>query len=231
MSVTIDAKSFYIKLKCNLDFLSVKQYYERRGWKIVYFTESSDLITKFKLLEKAKNEKAFVYKEEALKYIFVRKNLSEYEKRRAIFHEAGHIELKHEFSRLTKDAQEREADEFASVLEDCCDKKYNSRTPLLTMAVSVIIVLTALIVHHTVNTDATTPLQNNDAVQSVPAPENNGNTDFLSGIQNDVYITPSGDKYHMQNCYYIRTNDTAFAIDIDDAKKSYLPCSFCIYEQ
>lgn len=216
--------SFYIKLKCKLDFLSVKQYYEREGWKIVYFTEKSEIINLLDLHEKAKTEKAFIYHDEGTKYIFVNRELSAYEQRRAIFHEAGHIELKHEFSRLTKDAQEHQANEFASALEDYSDKKYNSRTPLLTMAVSVIIVLTALLVHHTVNTDATTTLQKNDVVQSVPAPEN-------ISIQTDVYITPSGDKYHTQNCYYIRTNDKAFAIDIDDAKKSYLPCSICIYEQ
>ena len=46
-------------------------------------------------------------------------------------------------------------------------------------------------------------------------------------IYDIVYITKTGDKYHKQDCYYIRGRNT-LAITLSEANnQGYLPCSVC----
>lgn len=50
-------------------------------------------------------------------------------------------------------------------------------------------------------------------------------------VDNDVYITPSGDKYHKKTCQYVKNNDSAAKTPLNDAiSLGYLPCKVC-FEQ
>lgn len=49
--------------------------------------------------------------------------------------------------------------------------------------------------------------------------------DDLSKRNSLVYVTPSGTKYHLDNCRFL--TDSRKAIPLQDAKKKYAPCSVC----
>ncbi len=219
MSVKRNAKKFFKKINRNLDFLTVKQYYERNGWKIFYFSETDSTIEELGLEEKAKNEKGFIYNEDNLKYIFININLSEREKRDTIFHEAGHIELEHKYSDLNNDAIERQANEFANILINMCGDDNHSKKTIIVLSciIALMFIINLLLVlfyfDDTSKIQTSTPVSNDITVETE---------------HQYVYVTPSGNKYHLQNCYYIRNNEQAHSIDIKSAEKSYLPCSICI---
>lgn len=120
LSIQRKAKYFVIKLRGNIDFLTIKQYYERLDWKVVIFSDNSPIIDELNISELPKS-KGFVFFDERIKYIFVRAGLSPKDKRNVIIHEAAHIELNHMFSDLTEDAKERDATEFSNVVLRCAE--------------------------------------------------------------------------------------------------------------
>lgn len=224
MSVKKAAKKFLRKINRNLDFLTVKQYYEKNGWKIHYFSESDSIIEELELQEKAQREKGFIYNEGNIKYIFINVNLSEREKRDVIFHEAGHIELNHEYSDLNNNAIERQANEFANILIDfCSNNTHNNKTVIVLLSVIAILLIINLIICSGLNNDAEIQTAIPKTTDTDIAVENNINDE-----QQYVYVTPSGKKYHLQDCYYIRNNPKAYKIDITTAEQSYIPCSVCV---
>lgn len=232
MSVKIKVIKFIRKLGRNIDFLSVKYYYERNGWKIIYFTESSEVIIDLNLYEKAKTEKGFIYNENNIKYIFIKKGLSELDKRNVIFHEAGHIELNHEYSELSKDAKERQAQDFASFLISQSEKKPAFFNSMQLSIISVIVIVTALLVHHSSSGVALGFAKNFDTHSKVVTQNPSINFEKIADNEQEYFfVTPSGHKYHLPHCYYIRNNQNAFEINASSAKQSYSPCSICIYEQ
>ena len=232
MSVNIEALRFLIKLRYNVDFLPVKHYYERNGWKIIYFAETNKILEKFGLQEKAKTEKGFIYTVDNFKYIFIKKSLSDIEKRNVIFHEAGHIELNHKYSELDDEEIENQAKEFASVLIKHCGKN-NRFSSIAVSIISVLIIGISIVIHHTASGDAALSTTSNTSIyyNQDAYTQHSVALDELQNGYESVFVTPSGHKYHLQNCFYIRYNNRAFEIDIETAKKSYSPCSYCMYDR
>ena len=145
MSIQRKAKYFVIKLRGNIDFLTIKQYYECLGWKVVIFSDNSPIIDELNISELPKS-KGFVFFDERIKYIFVRAGLSPKDKRNVIIHEAAHIELNHMFSDLTEDAKERDATEFSNVVLRCAETSARNIIAGILLIAGVLL-LTLLSVH------------------------------------------------------------------------------------
>ena len=222
MSVKREAKKFCKIFNNKLNFVAVKHYYEWKGWQIHYFSGSDEVIEELGLDENAVYEKGFIYDDGVLKYIFINSNLSECEKRNVIFHEAGHIELNHKFSDLNDEAKEREAQEFASELIKYAstDKKSLIKTGIVSAAVLVTVAVSFYFIGSKTSTWQT---NNSNTVNTVAPAEDTSDTKSQY-----VYVTSSGKKYHIKDCYYIRNNKTLQKIDLKTAEQNYLPCSICI---
>lgn len=101
---------------------TIKKY----GWNIIEYSLKSNvhikLLDKYNVLSIAERSKAFTYKHETEKIIFIRSNLSANDKRMLLTHELGHIVLGHMADNnvlgykpggLIDEGQEDEANEFA----------------------------------------------------------------------------------------------------------------------
>lgn len=102
-----------IKLR-NSDFSDLKHRLELCGWKIVFFNtpEGDHLAQRLGVVDSTLKTDSFVCKIDTLQYIFINADLSEKDKKIVLLHEAGHINLNHDFSHTTK-LDELEAWHFA----------------------------------------------------------------------------------------------------------------------
>lgn len=215
----MNTKYFIKKLHKDLSFESVRFYYEKKGWHVIFFTPGDPLVSRLGLSDKIA-EKGFIFCDEFEKYIFINANLSAKEKRNAIFHEAGHIELNHDFSDLCSEAKEREAQEFANELIKYAskNKKVLGKHKIVSAAV-----LVAVSFYFIGSKTSTWQNNNSNTVNTVAPAENTSDTQSQY-----VYVTSSGKKYHTKDCYYIRNNENSYKVDLKTAKQNYLPCSNCI---
>lgn len=218
----LNTRKFIKKLHKDLSFESVRFYYEKKGWHVIFFTENEQLISRLGLSDRI-TEKGFIYSNEFKKYIFINANLSAKEKRNAIFHEAGHIELNHDFSDLCNEAKEREAQEFANELIKYASENKKSLGKHNKIVSAVALVAIAILFYFIGSKTSTWQKNNSNTVNTVAPAEDTSDTQLQY-----VYVTPSGKKYHTKNCYYIRNNKTLQKIDLKTAKQNYLPCSNCI---
>lgn len=229
MSIRNRAAKFIRKLNGKLDFLSVKQYYERNGWKVAMFSENTPIIQELMLQEKAKRVKGFVFADERVRYIFIRANLTLHEKRDVIFHEAGHIELDHMYSDLNEESKEHEAIEFANILIRNCRGENNIRKLLMCLysIIAVLLILCSCLIFNAVIGS----IRENPSVEISRLDLSGQDAESGNIIENnlqEVYVTPSGEKYHTANCQHIKYNPNKVKIDLQTAQKIYLPCLDCI---
>jgi len=84
------------KLKGRTDFVSVEEYLNDVGYKVIFFnTNAGDTeLARYCLTEKAQNTNAFTYCGTA-KIIFINNNISPEDKVYSLYHEMGHIMLGH----------------------------------------------------------------------------------------------------------------------------------------
>lgn len=221
MSIKNKATKLFRKLKRGTDFLSVKQYYEKKGWKIVSFNNDSQIITELHLQNNI-NSNGFIYCDETVKYIFIRSSLTPKEKRNVMFHEAGHIELNHMYSDLNSAAKEREATAFADVMIRKCADKDKCKLVICNAVIIVILASVCTVLFSHINTPTAEQINTERAETSIFDVQNP--PDELSY----VYVTPAGKKYHLENCAHIRNNAAKRMIDIKTAAQLYKPCLNCI---
>lgn len=213
MSINNTAIRFICGLKGNVDFLSVKQHYERKGWKIVLFNENTPTFKKLQL-DSEMCKKGFISSDEQVKYIFINSHLEPKEKRNVIFHEAGHIELKHMLSDLNEDAKERSATEFENILIRYCEKKN-----ALLFLFCIVIVLPFLLF-------AAFKFYQNTGKEQITY--SSGYSAKAESNLTYVYVTRTGKKYHIESCPHIKNNISKQKIDFETAEKLYQPCLDCI---
>lgn len=104
-----------------IDFVSLERYAESKGYKVIFFnTPAGDReVERYNLWEDTRITNAFVYKSTG-RIIFIDNNCSAEEKVYLLYHEMGHIVLKHiDYKRLSmfnKVLLGIEADTFAYFL-------------------------------------------------------------------------------------------------------------------
>lgn len=212
-TVRCAANKFIKKAKGKLDFSDIREYLRLIGYSIVFYnTPEGDIeLSRYNLTEKAKNTNSFVYVGVA-KILFINDNISKENKKYLLYHELGHIFLKHltndKISTHSEILLDIEADAFAYRLIRF--KKSVPVFPLLLCCITVILILSNICVKY-----------NNDYVpisyeRIISAPADN----------DIVCVTPSGKKYHNPNCIYVQNKDCT-KLTKAEAKKFLTPCLVC----
>lgn len=206
MFLKIKSGRFLEELGYNTTLRSLGAYIMKNGWNLVYYnTASGDEILRSVNITEVSRKKGFIKESERI--IFVNGNLPEKEKRLVIIHELAHIILKHSQSFKGTRQKEKEARKFAEYVTHARYLQLFGilRKPALIL---LIVILSAM------NSSVTkkTPAGNAAAVH-IKTPQT-------------VYVTPTGSKYHAEDCYFL--NENKIETDIETAKKSYAPCKVCI---
>ena len=208
-------------LNRQLSFDSVEKYLRKAGFLILFYDdkENTDIIERYNLLEYSKGCDGFTINDEFDKYIFIRKTLSSQDMLYTLLHETGHIVLKHlDCNRTTtnKHIQEIEADAFAyGVLNNT-----KSNLSVYALIFSALLFITSC--YNIVG--ANNVVQVSEPIEYIPA-----QTEYIfpeEEITTQVYVTPSGKKYHRPDCRYVKGKNCD-SLSVADAYRKYTPCSVC----
>ncbi len=157
---------------------------------------------------------AFTYRENDNRLIFLCESMTEEEKRYALAHELGHI-LCHHMSTyaptMTNVREEQEANAFAHYV---LNPPLGTRLSIFARKNKIWLTVAALLL----------------LVASV------GAVVYVSKMQEkyypaEYYVTPSGEKYHKKDCFFIRDKEHIQRLTKDDMhEQTYEPCQVCLPE-
>lgn len=202
-----------------LTYVNVENILQSLGYSVVLFnTYPGDMeLERYELEEKKGKLKAFTYSKTA-RIVFIDANLHADDKLYLILHELGHIVLGHvgDGKLVTRNQIliDIEADNFAySIL-------HNNKRGWLYVLFSALLLYSVIITAGFLNI-LTAPADTSAEVvaQTQPPQATAQNTDT-------VYVTPTGKKYHKQNCMYAK-GKTLTELTRTQAENIYTPCSVC----
>lgn len=197
------AKMVRKEIKNQVTTESIIQYLQNLGYAVIFYNENNEILKQHSLTEYAKTVNAFTLRSENLKAVFIKEDLSEEDMRYSILHETSHIVLGHlEKREVLRNKRKEEMD--AEVLA------YNILTPSKSSRFLLISILLVFCLIFTISI-FTRP-------QSIPV--------SYSTLEEYVYITSSGSKYHRENCIHTQNKDCA-KMSVKEAQKTYQPCKIC----
>lgn len=203
-------------LRDELNIANLEHYIETKlDWRVVFYhTDKGDAMLRELDIDSdyANKVHGFCYKTDYAKCIFLDNSQDDAEKLRACVHEVGHILLGHLDSGKIQNKTQNEIDAnifvgyiFNSSKQDVARFKFaNSKFFVVVATVLVMLLATYFAI----------------AYQS----GGTGNTPSTVGNKM-VYITPTGTKYHAENCKF--AGDGAYAVPLAQAKNDYAPCDYC----
>lgn len=203
-----------------LTFVNVENILQSLGYSVVLFnTYPGDMeLERYGLEEKKGKLKAFTYSQTA-HIVFIDANLHADDKLYLLLHELGHIVLGHvgdgKLVTRNKILIDIEADNFAySII-------HNYKRSWLYVLLSAVI-LYALIITASFINERNTPVHTSaEVVTQTEQPQ-----DATESEAETVYVTPSGNKFHSADCYYIK-NRTTTELSRTKAATRYAPCAVC----
>lgn len=220
MDIVSKANNLKRALKKDVTFYQVKCHIESKGYSVVFLgTPQGDEIVKRYNLEAHKDKKAFTYVNDVIKVIFMRSDISEYQKLQCLLHEVGHIELGHlDVSSLDIDDENAEMQAEAFTYEVL----YGKRSAVVPVVISVTLAL--LFISVLINCHLY------GKFNTSYAPDKSEKTSVINTVQETqadyyVYITPTGSKYHTADCSYLRGN--GIKVKLSEIEDKYTPCSVC----
>lgn len=199
------AKKFIKAVKGKKDFISVEQFAEKLGYKIIFYNSpcGNAEIIRYHLEQKAQNTKGFTYAA-AAKLIFIDNSVHADDKLYILLHEIGHIMLGHvgDGKTFLRNAvlMDIEADAFA---HEVLYPTHSNKTIIAVLLLCIALISGILYFS-----------ENSDYTVSPVAPENT------------VLITKSGNCYHKEQCSSIKNSITAI-ISKPEAEKLFTPCRLC----
>lgn len=204
-------------LKKKIDFKTVSNALKSKGYNITFYdiSKKNEIIDEYGLTDFSKSVEAFTIKKKDLRIVFINSKVSAEDKLNLLLHEAGHIVLNHVDTDVliaNGRLQEIEADTFAYTVLNT--PKRNKFMPLMIAAVAVIFFVTGFVLASIINKPITVT-DEYDAVSII----GESSSEY-------VYITPSGKKYHRENCIYT-TNKNCIKITKEEAHNNYEPCLVC----
>lgn len=224
------------KVHWTVDCNAILSHLTSINYTVVYYnlSEPNELITGYKLTELSKRVSAFAVHHETEKFVFLRSDITEEKKLYALLHEAAHITLGHmdeDHIPKHKRLEEMEAEAFAYEVLQC--KPHNN----IVWVLSSLILAVSLGIGSISYFNSPTEIPYNSVItETVSKTVNNfEDSEVLQKVYNEVmesskaekvYITPSGKKYHLPSCRYVK-NKNCTALERADAEKKYEPCSVC----
>lgn len=219
-----EAKKLYRQLKGDLTIPNLIRFIESKGYNVVFFNtdEGDDLIRRYNI--DRKSVPSFMYTG-ITKVVFVDDLLHINDKAYCLLHECGHLILKHtkenEIHTIDKRSTECEADAFAYSVMHYSPLK-TLRNALFTLSFAILIIAgTALCTRSYVLSTQETYVPS-----EVSKVTNTQHITSDQSVDETVYITPSGTKYHRASCRYAKSS-TALEVQRSKAEKTYSPCSVC----
>lgn len=192
------------EMKNQISFEAVKECLKRKGYTVMFYKpdEMNEIIEKYNLTEYAKTVDAFTLKRGELKIVFISTSSPVEDKLYLLLHEVGHILLNHlsaEKQMTNFRLQDIEADAFVHTVLNPPRMSFNSHVLL---AGIVLLSFTLGVIGATVTSPSS------------------------ASASNYVYITPSGEKYHNENCVHVNRK-TSTAVTEQEAKRTHEPCLVC----
>ena len=208
---------FKLKIK-KTDKIHIKQYLERKGYEIFYLNTDRGKTLAEKLKIKISDEDSIIYNTGRFKYVFVGRTSNEDDELMVLLHECGHIEHNH---KSVSKYNEAEAWSFAYTV---------AKLPRKIIKLLAIMLLPAII---------TCALMQPHLTKHVQAPHHS-KTDMVSDStanemispdtpttqSNVVYITKTGTRFHLADCYTIQGKSLTEK-ERCEAEKYYIPCKIC----
>ena len=206
---------------------------KRHGWILETYTAAHGYITKHNLEDFTKDRDAFTFTINDQHLIFYNGDTSHQSKIHSICHEMGHIVLRHDLKRNIP-IQEWEADVFAEeMISPTCSR---ARTDLqeslcrqlgirpikanLTIVLIICMIILSLLLIGSIMIQLP---RNNRIDYTTSAASHNIAADQT------VYITATGEKYHLAGCHYIADKDDLAEMTVAEAEQAgYEACKFCI---
>lgn len=168
------------------------------------------IIEQLKVRSLIEKNEAFLCISGSVKMVFISEELSADEKTYALAHELGHIICDHCKIGIATECsfeEEYQANEFAhyllnpGILISLKAKLVRNRKTVIVVGLLFILLSACLI----------------------------GNAIYKSNLKYcDYYLTESGEKYHVKDCYYIRGKKTRRMTKEEYNSKEYEPCLVCI---
>ena len=170
---------------------------------------SETLLQRLSLTETAKLQTAFTYKNNDLKFVFIRDNLSAEEKTYALAHELGHIVLGH-LDKTDKGVEdEYEANEFAHYLLSPSVSMKNKNFLSLHKKLIIGLCIAVLII-----------------AAAIPITSHFANESKAYG---EYYITETGKKYHRKDCIFVKDKTNTHKLTKEEYESGeYEPCGTCL---
>lgn len=214
-----------------LNIKNVEMIIKNCGYTVIYFNTvmGDSEISRYYLDTEKATLKAFTYYENA-RIVFVDNNLHTEDKLYLLLHELGHIVLDHleENNIMTKNTylMDIEADNFAySII-------YGDNKVLVCVLLSAVLISISVLVAGMINaTKNTVPtynyVENAKTSKDTETSVTNSNPETPAETEVEiVYVTPSGNKFHRVDCYYIK-NRTTTELSRTKAATRYAPCAVC----
>ena len=211
------------EIRKNMHVKAIVDIFRLRGWHVVYFDndQNEDLIKRFKVNKMAKTNRAFTLPYQNTYVIFIRDDLPNKDIIKLLLHEAGHIIYGHNFKNISTD-DEIEANKF---MTSCI----NEKSPMQIIAYIAIVLLiisisfNIFITRHLANTNI------NASPLLLSEPGSNVNIAHTStDIEETVFITEYGDKYHTADCTYIQGKENLVEVTSEEAMQlGKQACKYC----
>lgn len=212
------ANKFIKALRGKIDFVNAENFINSKGYKIIFFnTPDGDMeLIRCNKKEEAEPNQAFTHCSTA-NIIFINNNVSSEDKLYLLLHEIGHILLGHvgdgKLHTRNKILIDMEADAFAcEVLNPT--KKYAAWHLISACLIIIIMLAGYFVIWESIHSDM--PVNTNI----------NFATDSPVNMNELVYVTPSGNKYHREDCRYTKDKE-CIALTREEAQQNYTPCSVC----
>lgn len=218
------------RLRCHLhndlSAENLQQYLNANGWRVLHY--NFKLFAKINCMEVAQNHHSFCFyaSDDNAKIVFVdRENLSTRGLELALLHEVCHIVLNHHLRIACydyNDVIESEANTLAAEVQRQITAR-PWRIRFLSFMIAVLLIVSLFNIPWW-------PTYSNQ--RAVVAYEPDSTTvSVAANIQKNAerfYITASGTRYHILDCYHIRGRDV-FTISKSEAENmGYTPCKDCI---
>lgn len=213
-----------MKRVCRIVSLKIlKNYCDKNNIVLKSYNQSLKIIEKFKLGNYASKHKAFTFPFEGKHYLMYRDNIDYHEKLKCICHELGHIYYGHT---TTNDMDIIEGDEGEEMIADEFEKKSLLPNKILKIiAISLIPILSIILTIFTSDNNIFNQQNNTPVIKEI-----NDETSITSCDEtNTVYVTTTGSKYHLYDCYHIQ-NTIVIELNLKKAREIYKPCKDCMPE-
>lgn len=208
---------FKLKIK-KADKMHIKQYLERKGYEIFYLDTDQGKALAEKLKVKIPDDDSIIYDTGRFRYVFVGCTSNEADELMLLLHECGHIE--HNHKSISK-YNEAEAWNFAYTVAELPRKMIK----LLAMMLLAAIITCALMQPHIITKVQAPQYSQPDMVSDSTASETT-DPDTPNQQSDVVYITKTGTRFHLADCYTIQGKSLREEMR-NEAEKHYTPCKIC----